>query len=183
MPDAQYQSFMGRVKNILASANGAGAGQPLVTSAQALMGQKKYQEAIEIYGQALQQNPKDGAVHYQVALANYYLMAEAAQAVQNANDEQVKAMLVTPVVPADVQKAAAKKDEATKTTFAHRDAAMESLAKAVAIGGPNTADMKKMLEALYQNKNSSLDGVDQLIADKKRELGVTDAPAAGAPKK
>ena len=72
MADAQYQTWMGRMNNLLASANGApagaAAGSSLVSSAQALMGQKKYQEALEIYGKALQQNPKDAAVHYQVAL-------------------------------------------------------------------------------------------------------------------
>lgn len=185
MSDSQYQSLMGRVKNLLASANGAGAGQSLVSSAQALIGQKKYQEAIEIFGQALQQNPKDQAVHYQVAVAHYYLMAEAAQAVQTANDEQIKAMIATPVVQPDVDKAAAKKVQSTKATLERRDAAIESLAKAVAIGGgPMTADAKTMLDALYQNRKGSLEGEDQLIADKKKELGVTDAPPApAAPRK
>lgn len=182
MAESQYQSLLGRVKNLLASANGAGAGASLVSSAQALMGQKKYQEAIELYGQALQQNPKDQAVHYQVAVAHYYMMAEAAQTVQTANDEQIKAMIATPVVQADVDKAAARKEQFTKATLERRDAAIESLAKAVAIGGgPVTADAKKMLDALYQNKKGSLDGEDQFIADKKKELGVTDGPPPAAP--
>ncbi|MND08517.1 hypothetical protein D3C83_311720 [compost metagenome] len=63
--------------------------------------------------------------------------------------------------------------------MAHRDAAIDSLAKAVAIGGPGpiTADAKKMLDALYTNRKGSLEGQDELIAEKKKELGVTDAPA------
>ncbi len=179
MAETQYQSLMGRVKNLVASANApagrggaAPAANPLVTSAQALMGQKKYQEAIDTFGQALQQNPKDQALHYQVAVANYYIMADAVQNVQNANDEQVKAMLATPVVKADVDKAAAKKEEYTKITMDRRDAAIEALAKAVAVGGPLTADAKKMLDPLYTNRKGSLEGQDQLIADKKKELGI-----------
>jgi tetratricopeptide (TPR) repeat protein len=186
MTDAQYQSWMTRNKNLIASANApaaaAGTGTSLVGSAQGLMAQKKYQEAIPVYEQALKQNPKDQAVHYQVAVAHYYLLSEAVQVVQTANDEQIKAMVATPVVQADVEKAAAKKDQFTKVTMAHRDAAIESLAKAVAIGGPVTADAKKMLDALYQNRKGSLEGQDQLIEEKKKELGVTGAPAAPAPR-
>jgi len=190
MSDATYQSMMGRVKNLLASANGAPAGaagagpSPLMSSAQGLMGQKKYQEAIDVYGQILQQNPRDQVVYYQLALANYYWMADAAQGVQAANDEQIKAMVATPVVQADVEKAATKKAQLTKEALEHRDAAIESFAKMMAIGAsPNTADAKKMLDALYQNKTGSLDGEDQLIADKKKELGVTGAAPAAAPRK
>jgi tetratricopeptide (TPR) repeat protein len=182
MADAQYQTWMTRNKNLIASANapaaGAGAGPSPVGSGQALMGQKKYKEAIEMFDQALKQNPKDQAVHYLVALANYYLLSDAVQVVQTANDEQIKAMIATPVVPADVEKAAAKKEQFTKVTLEHRDAAIESLAKAVAIGGPVTADAKKMFDALYQNRKGSLEGQDQLVEEKKKELGVTGAPAA-----
>lgn len=186
MAEAQYQTWMTRNKNIVASANapaaGAGAGTSLVGSGQSLMGQKKYQEAIAVFDQALKQNPKDQAVHYLVALSNYYLLADAVQVVQTANDEQIKAMIATPVVQADVDKAAARKEQFTKVTMDHRDAAIESLAKALAIGGPVTADAKKMFDALYQNRKGSLEGQDQLIEEKRKELGVTGAPAAPAPK-
>jgi tetratricopeptide (TPR) repeat protein len=182
MADSQYQSMMTRVKNLLASANApAAGGTSLVGSAQALLQQKKYKEALEIYGQVLQQTPKDQSVHYQVAVANYYMLSDAVQIVQTANDEQIKAMLAKPLVQADVDKAAARKDEFTKLTMAHRDAAIESLAKAVAIGGPITPDAQKMLDALYTNRKGSLEGLPELIAEKKKELGVTDAPAAPAP--
>jgi tetratricopeptide (TPR) repeat protein len=172
MADAQYQSLMTRVKNIVASGNAAPAAagpSALVSSAQALMNQKKYSEAVEIYGQALQQSPKDASLHYQVALAHYYVMAEAAQTVQAANDEQIKAMNAN--AQADVEKAAAKKEQFTKLTLEKRDAAIDSLAKALAIAGTN-ADAKKMFDALYQNKKGSLEGQDQLIAEKKKELGL-----------
>jgi len=188
MADATYQQMLGRVKNIVASANApapgaAAAPSAALASAQALMQQKKYQEAIDIYGQALKQNPKDPAVHYQIAMAHYYLMAEAAQAAQAANDEQIKAMLATPSVKADVDKAAAKKEASTKVTLERRDAAIESLASVIAIAGPSAADPKKMLDALYLNKKGSMEGIDQFIADKKKELGVTDAAAAAPAKK
>ncbi len=174
MAPAQYDSIMARLKNLVAAANApaaAGGPSPLVKSAQDLMTQKKYPEALEIYGQALQQTPKDASVHYQVALAHYYIMADAAQNVQLANDEQIKAMLATPTVQADVDKAAAKKDQFTKLTLEKRDAAIEALAKTLAIVGTNP-DAKRLFDALYQSKKGSLEGQDVLIAEKKKELGL-----------
>jgi tetratricopeptide (TPR) repeat protein len=182
LPASTYDSMMARVKKLVESANAPAAASgpsPLVKSAQDLMAQKKYAEALDIYGQALQQSPKDALIHYQIALAHYYLMAEAAQGVQAANDEQVKAMIATPVVQADVDKAAAKKEQLTKVTMEKRDAAIDSLAKTMALLGSNaSADAKKMLDALYQNKKGSLEGQDQLIAEKKKELGIADAAPA-----
>lgn len=175
MAAEQYQSLLTRVKNLVASANAApaaaGGPSPLVKSAQDLMTQKKYSEALPIYAQALAASPKDASLHFQVALAHYYLMAEAAQTVQTANDEQIRAMIATPVVQADVDKAAAKKDQFTKLTLEKRDAALEALAKTLAIAGTN-ADAKKLFDALYQNKKGSLEGQDALIAEKKKELGL-----------
>jgi tetratricopeptide (TPR) repeat protein len=174
MADAQYQSLLTRSKNLVAAASAPapGAGpSPLVKSAQDLMTQKKYPEALEIYAQALQQNPKDPSVHYQVALAHYYIMADAAQTVQTANDEQIKAMIATPVVQADVDKAAARKDQFTKLTLEKRDAALEALGKTLAIVGTNP-DAKRLFDALYQSKKGSLEGQDLFIAEKKKELGL-----------
>jgi tetratricopeptide (TPR) repeat protein len=174
MAPQQYQSLMTRVKNLVASANApaAGAGpSPLAKSAQDLMVQKKYPEALEIYAKVVEQNPKDALIHYQVALAHYYIMADAAQNVQQANDEQIKAMIATPTVQADIDKAAAKKEQFTKLTLEKRDAAIDALAKTLAIIATN-ADAKRLFDALYQSKKGSLEGQDLLIAEKKKELGL-----------
>ena len=82
------------------------------------------------------------------------MMADAAQTVQAANEDQIKAMVATPVVQADVEKAAAKKEQFTKVTLERRDEAIESLARVLAIGGGSAAaDTKKMLDALYHRSN------------------------------
>jgi hypothetical protein len=183
MVQSQYDSLMTRNKN-LSSAPAAGAAAPggganaAVKAAQDLMTAKKYTEAIAAYGDILKQNPKDQGVQFQHALANYYLMADSAKEVQNANDDQIKAL--SEKNNAEAAKAAAKQEQLTKVTMDARDAALEAFGKTVAIGGPSTAEAKKVLDALYQNKKGDLNGLDQFIADKKKELGVTDAPAAPA---
>ncbi len=181
MADAQYQSLLTRVKAIAANNGGGGGGgnaaqsatAGVLKSAQDLMAQKKYQEAIDMYKAALKDYPKDSDLNFSLAVAHYYVMSDAAQGVQAANDEQIKAMAATPVVQADVDKAAAKKEQLTKATLDSRDAAIEALGKTLAIGNPKVAaQAKQLFDALYQNKNKSMDGADQFIADKKKELGL-----------
>ena len=53
-----------------------------------------------------------------------------------------------------------------------RDRAIDELALAVAIGGVAGAPAREQLEKLYKVKNNdSLEGLDQLIAQKKAQLG------------
>lgn len=181
MPQQQYDQLMARNKNLAAgpaapaAAAAPNAASAALASAQGLMQQKKYPEAIAAFGEVLKQAPTNQGIQYQQALANYYLMADSAKEVQNANDDMLKASAAKN--QAEAEKAAARQEQMTKVTMDARDAALEAFLKTVAIGGPNTAEAKKVLDALYQNKTGSLDGLDQAIADKKKSMGITDAPA------
>jgi len=180
MKDAQYQSLLKRAKDLVASANassapaggggGGNAASAALNSVQGLLSEKKYKEAVDVLTQALQQFPKEGAIHYNIGLANYMLMSEAAQGAQSANDDQIKAMLAN--AKDDETKAAAKKEQLTEEALKRRDAALEGFGKAVAAGGSAPAESRKLLDALYQNKKGSMEGIDQFIADKKKEIGL-----------
>lgn len=53
------------------------------------------------------------------------------------------------------------------------DAAQDALAKAVVLGGPNSQKARQYLEQLYKPRNNnSLEGLDQVLAKAKSELGV-----------
>ena len=53
------------------------------------------------------------------------------------------------------------------------DAAQDALAKAVVLGGPNSQKAREYLEQLYKPRNNnSLEGLDQVLAKAKWELGV-----------
>jgi tetratricopeptide (TPR) repeat protein len=156
MADAQYQSAMARMEGVVAN--------NLVT-------QSKFSEAIPHYEKALKLNPKDHANQFRLGMATMQLMPAAVQGAQSANDELIRAMTKEPKVDADIAKANAKVEEFSKSALALRDSAMDSFAKAYAIGGSFATQAKTVLDSLYTNKNKSLEGIDAFIAAKKTELG------------
>jgi tetratricopeptide (TPR) repeat protein len=144
-----------------------------------LFQQQKFAEAQEHLSIALKTNPKDQAAQFQYGFISVNLAGVSAKDAQEANNNLVRAMTATPTVPADVDAAKAKVEAASKQALVHRDNAIDALAKAVALGslptGSNpgmTAEAKRYLDAMFTNKNGSLTGEDQLIADKKKELGL-----------
>jgi hypothetical protein len=139
-----------------------------------LLSQNKFAEAQEHLAVALKSNPKDQAAQFQYGFASVNLAGVAARDAQDANTALVKAMTATPPNQADVDAAKAKVEAASKRAMEQRDIAIDALAKAIAIGTapPVNAEAKRYLDAFYKNKAGSLDGEDQLIADKKKELGL-----------
>ena len=99
-------------------------------------------------------------------------MGAAAKAAQDANDALIKAMSATPPNNAEADAAKAKMESSSKEALELRDVAIESLARAIAIGGQYTQDAQKLFDSLYQSKNKSLDGATDLVAQKKSELGL-----------
>ena len=158
MPEDKYNATIGRMHAVVAP--------PLIT-------QQKFAEAQEHLSIALKANPKDHQSQYLTGFVNAALAGLSARAAQDANDALIKAQLEKPVNQANVDAAKAKVDAASKEALQHRDDAVDSFARAVAIGGPLTEQAKTLLDNVYKNKNNgSLDGEDQLIADKKKELGL-----------
>jgi hypothetical protein len=143
-----------------------------------LFAQQKFAEAQEHLGVALKANPKDQLSQYRYGFASVNLAGVSAKDAQDAYTALLKASTATPTNKAEVDAAKAKMDTASQLALKHRDDAIDALAKAVAIGAapgasaPITQQSKELLDSLYKNKAGSLEGEDQLIADKKKELGL-----------
>jgi tetratricopeptide (TPR) repeat protein len=152
-----YATQMGRLHGIVAAP---------------LFAEGKFAEAREHLEAALKANPKDQATQFRLAFANVNLMGAAAKAAQDANTALIKAMSATPPNNSEADAAKAKMESSSKEALELRDVAIESLARAIAIGGQFTQDAQKLFDGLYQAKNKSLDGATDLVAQKKSELGL-----------
>lgn len=133
--------------------------------------ESKWKEANAEFALALKANPKDHVTQYRAGFASANLMAAAAQAAQTANTAAAaattaKANAIT------IAELTAKQEGFSKEALEHRDAAIEFMAKAAALGGQFASQAKQLLDGMYQNKHNSLEGEDLLIAQKKTELGL-----------
>lgn len=158
MREEQYNVTMGRMHGILALP---------------FFAQQKFNEAKEHLQLALKANPKDQATQYRLGFADVNLMGVAAKAAQDAQNDAIKALSAKPVDQTAADAAKTKMETSSKEALALRDSALESLARALAIGGPITEQAGQIFDNLYKSKNNgSLDGKEQLIAQKKTELGL-----------
>jgi tetratricopeptide (TPR) repeat protein len=157
MDDRVYAANMGRMHSMLSLP---------------LFAEGKFAQAREHLEAALKSNPKDQATQYRLGFANVNLMGAAAKAAQDANDAYYKAMAATPANKEAAEAARVKMEASSKEALELRDVAIESLARAMAIGGQFTAQAKTLFDSLYTNKNKSLEGADAFIAEKKAELGL-----------
>jgi hypothetical protein len=155
MSDAQYGNLQFRANAIVGDSNFA---------------QNKFKEANDAYALALKFNPKDHATNFRSGFASLNLAVQSAQAVQKAN-EDMKA-LGPGITKPMLDDLTAQQQAREKEALAHRDAAIDSLARAVAIGGPFLEQAKQLLSNTYANKNKDTTGLDQFIASKKSELGI-----------
>ena len=135
-----------------------------------LFAENKFKEANAEFALALKANPKDHATQYRMGYASLNLAALAAQEAQKTNNDVVAA--ITAKATSTANELTLKQQEFEKEALAHRDAALDSLAKAFVIGGQFVEPAKKLLDNLYQSKNKSLDGQEQFLAQKKAELGL-----------
>jgi tetratricopeptide (TPR) repeat protein len=130
-----------------------------------------YTEAATSLEAALKLNPKDDAGHYQLGLAYQNQLANAQKMVLDAYTAE-NAAKNSRADQLQIDELAARRSALEAEFRARRDMAIDSFARAVAIGGPNAANARTQLERLYKQKNNdSLDGLDALIAQKKSELG------------
>jgi tetratricopeptide (TPR) repeat protein len=131
----------------------------------------QYAEATGEYEQALKSDPKDGIDQWRLGLG-YQGLARSVQPqlVEAYNKEnEAKAAKAEQSVQDDL---VAKREALLKDFNEKRDKAIDALARAVALGGQVAPLALPTLQALYKNKKESLDGLDDLIAEKKNELGV-----------
>ena len=138
--------------------------------AEPLFGEGKFKEAREHLEFAIKANPKDQVAQYRHGFATANMMIAAAGVAREANDAYLRAM--ADKKNEEAVAARTKMEAASQEALELRDVALESMARALAIGGQMTQQAKQLFDNLYQNKNRSLDGADQLIAQKKAELGL-----------
>ena len=138
--------------------------------AQALITLKRFPEAREHLEAVIKAEPKNQEAQFRHGFASVNMMGDAAKAAQDANFELLKASADQKA--AEVDAAMKKQDFAQRLALELRDAALDSLGKAMALTGPYTDQAKPIFEGLYTNKYKSLDGADKLIAEKKAELGL-----------
>src|SRR5262245_38816051 len=128
-------------------------------------------EAGVEYTESLKIDPKNGMMHFRMGAIYVTQIQTRIPALQAA----IKAADDAAAAKADAKQLdelLAKRSAAEKAVVESRDAAIESLAKAVALGGDFAAPARQQLEALYKNKTGSVDTLEQFISQKKTELGL-----------
>jgi len=152
-----------------------------------LFSQQKFAEAQEHLAIYLKATPKDADRQYQYGFASINLAQKSAQDAQEANLAMLKAANEKNQAAQDAAKT--KMEAASQAALKHRDDAIDAFARVVALapatpaatpaaapGAPTpptvATQAKALLESLYKSKEGKLDGVDQLVADKKKELGL-----------
>ena len=130
-----------------------------------------YAKAIEEYDIALKSIPKDGVARFRLGLAYQFQAAEASKVLLEAINAE-NAAKTARADQAQIDELDAKRQGLEADAAMKRDKAIDELAKAVALGGVVAQPAREQLEKLYKVKNNdSLTGLDQLIAQKKTELG------------
>ncbi|MBI4474212.1 MAG: hypothetical protein HY646_16190 [Acidobacteria bacterium] len=130
-----------------------------------------YAKSIEEYSAVSKSNPKDGVARYYIGLAFRNQAADVSKATVDAIDALNAAKKAKAPQP-EIDELDAKRLGLQEEFQKKRDTALDELAAAVAIGGPVTAQARDALEKLYTSKNDSLQGLDQLIAQKKALIGL-----------
>ncbi|PYS56294.1 MAG: hypothetical protein DMG13_00180 [Acidobacteria bacterium] len=130
-----------------------------------------YANAAQEFQTAFKSTPKDGVSHYRLGLVFQTQASAASKALLeaiNAENDAKKARRDQPVIDELVAKRQGIETDAREK----RDKAIDELATSVAIGGVVAQPARDALERLYKVKNNdSLEGLDQLIAQKKSQVG------------
>jgi tetratricopeptide (TPR) repeat protein len=129
-----------------------------------------HNKSIQEYELALQKTPKDEVAHYYLALNYQTLAAQASReytaAVKAENDAKAS-RAEQPVIDELVAKRTGLQEDVGK----HRDKAIDEFAVAVALGGQLSAQAKEQLTKLWTAKNDNTAGLEEFVAEKKKQLG------------
>jgi hypothetical protein len=130
----------------------------------------EYSESVPLYEQATALTPKDGLSQYRLGVAYSGQASEAARRTSEAVEAE-NAARRRRASQIEIDDLAAITQGISDDAAQKRDKAIDSLAKAVAIGGVVATPARAELERLYKIKNNdSLAGLDTLINAKKAEL-------------
>ena len=135
---------------------------------------EKYPEAVAELTQAVKLNPKDANSQSRLASALGKTAETYITALQSVGPElQAAIKAVNDAAAARDEKKyselTVRYEELTKQFNERRDKALDVLGTAVALG---VNSVRPTLERVYQYKGVGLEGIDQFIEDKKKELGL-----------
>jgi hypothetical protein len=133
----------------------------------------KLPEAATEYGIALKANNKDADSHFRLGMIHVFQMQDTGALFNNAIKAAQDAAAAK-ADPAKLEDLAKKRDAIAADVIVQRDLAIDSFARAIAIGGSVAQPARQQLEPLYVNKNGadSAKGIDQFVNTKKAELGL-----------
>jgi tetratricopeptide (TPR) repeat protein len=128
-----------------------------------------YDRAVQEYETVLSFDAQHPLAYLQIGLARQFQAARSSRLLQEAaGDSLTEADDLPPEVAA-----------LEKEVIASTELAMDSLAKAVSLGGQGSDQARVELERLYQNKNEdSLEGLDEYIETKQAELSEAEVEEA-----
>jgi len=129
-----------------------------------------YVKSIDEYQAVIKNTPKDGVAHFYLGYAYRSQAADASQALVAA----IKAFDAARVAKApqpDIDELDGRRQGLQDDFQKKRDSAIDELAASVAVADPRVlTQAKTALEQLYMTKTGDLNGLDQLVAEKKSKL-------------
>jgi hypothetical protein len=132
---------------------------------------KEYDDSVFMYEYVVQLTPEDGLSQYRLGAAYSGQVAEAEEFVQLTRQDEAQARAAG-ADAARMQVLTQVRQDAEEDYLTKRDKAIETLARAVALGGEPAQQARPELERLYRAKNNnSLAGLEGLISQKRAELG------------
>jgi tetratricopeptide (TPR) repeat protein len=129
-----------------------------------------YGKSIQEYQEAVKRNAKDDVAHFYMGLDYQAMAAKASRDYQDAVKAENDAKSARADQPT-IDELAAKRSGLEEDIRKARDSAIDELAIAAAIGGPVSGQAKDALSKLWVSKNENTNGLEEFIADKKKQLG------------
>jgi tetratricopeptide (TPR) repeat protein len=132
----------------------------------------EYNDSVSMYEYVVELTPKDGVSQFRLGLGYSGQATESSKRLGEAVGAE-NAAKTRRADQIEIDDLVAVRQGVQEDAFQKTDKAIESLARAVAIGGEIVPQARQELERLYKIKNNdSLTGLDALISAKKAELGV-----------
>jgi len=133
---------------------------------------KEYDDSVFMYEYVVTLTPENGLSQYHLGAAYSGQATEAQEYIELLRQDEAKARAERADAAA-LQLVLDFRADADKDFLEKRDKAIETLARAAALGGASAQQARPELERLYRAKNNnSLTGLEELIDSKKAELGV-----------
>jgi hypothetical protein len=153
-PDAEWQGAQGRLHGIFG----------LI-----YFSKSKWEDAATEFSEYLKKNPTDGLGQYRYGVTIFNQLQTTLSKLQQVQAEALKAQAA-----GDNDKLDGYAEVLTKLAKdfeTQRDLIIDALAKALGISGPYNAQAHLIIDPLYKQKHdNSIDGLDQLILQKRTEM-------------